>query len=461
MQRALAPRRLAAARGAARFSRWLARRPWAAAGNVAVAVAAVRACARFWPAAENLRPTRACRRTGRSRRSLRAHGAALYRVTLPAGRTHAALRDRTATNGGSTCAPSPGMTGPARLGLPSRLPARPPESPSHAARRRPAAMPAARTLLGPTRADGFDLGEPDDGPGASDARHAGAHAATAGRMRASSPVCVRGPWRAAGRRRRGRRLADAIGAAPRRAPGLPRPANGAAALRRWRYTRRITRRGPRPTTCPSTSIRTAGCTTTRRRSLALMCPHCQVFTHITAVSVPQFSELVASRPNHVGVVYRCDSCSAPIFLKFAVKMYAANRVELANNFVELERAREKFNFTYLPENVETAVPRSARLLFGRLLQCVRVDVPAHGAGGVPRPRRQRPAADLRADHEARELAEIDPETFGAVKKVLFGADPDPTRSCRTSARARPACCSSSSKTCSTRRTSARASCSRR
>ena len=31
---------------------------------------------------------------------------------------------------------------------------------------------------------------------------------------------------------------------------------------------------------------------------------------------------------------------------------AANRVELANNFVELERAREKFNFTYLPEESE-------------------------------------------------------------------------------------------------------------
>ena len=90
----------------------------------------------------------------------------------------------------------------------------------------------------------------------------------------------------------------------------------------------------------------------QERSLALMCPHCQVYTHITPVSVPQFPELVASRPNHVGVVYRCDSCSAPIFLKFAVKMYAANRVELANTFVELERAKEKFNFTYLPEDVE-------------------------------------------------------------------------------------------------------------
>jgi hypothetical protein len=164
----------------------------------------------------------------------------------------------------------------------------------------------------------------------------------------------------------------------------------------------------------------------QERSLALMCPHCQVYTHITAVSVPQFSELVASRPNHVGVVYRCDSCSAPIFLKFAVKIYAANRVELANNFVELERAKEKFNFTYLPENVER--------LFREALGC-------YSAGffiafaSMCRRTSQAVFADLGENgrlrifeqvREARELAEIDNETFAIVKKVLFGGETDPS-----------------------------------
>jgi hypothetical protein len=163
----------------------------------------------------------------------------------------------------------------------------------------------------------------------------------------------------------------------------------------------------------------------QERSLALPCPHCQVYSHITAVSVPQFAELVASRPNHVGVVYRCDSCSAPIFLKFAVKMYAANRVELANTFVELERAREKFNFTYLPEEIE----RHFREALGcyssgyfiafaamcrRTAQMVFADLGDNG--------RLRIFEHVR---EARELAEIDVETFAAVKKVLFGADTDP------------------------------------
>jgi hypothetical protein len=164
----------------------------------------------------------------------------------------------------------------------------------------------------------------------------------------------------------------------------------------------------------------------QEHSLALMCPHCQVYTHITAVSVPQFSELVASRPNHVGVVYRCDSCSAPIFLKFAVKMYAAHRVELANNFVELERAKEKFNFTYLPEDVEK--------LFREALGCY-----SNGLFNAFASMCRRTAQSVYADlgdngrlkifeqvREARELAEIDIDTFGVVKKVLFGSESDPS-----------------------------------
>jgi hypothetical protein len=163
----------------------------------------------------------------------------------------------------------------------------------------------------------------------------------------------------------------------------------------------------------------------QERSLALSCPHCQVYSHITAVSIPEFSELVASRPNHVGVVYRCDSCSAPIFLKFAVKMYAGNRVELANNFVELERAKEKFNFTYLPEDVER--------LFREALGCYSAGF-FNAFASMCRRTAQTVFQDLGDNgrlriyeqvREARELAEIDSDTYAVVKKVLFGADTDP------------------------------------
>jgi len=164
----------------------------------------------------------------------------------------------------------------------------------------------------------------------------------------------------------------------------------------------------------------------QERSLAILCPHCQVYTHITAVSVPQFAELVSSRPNQVGVVYRCDSCSAPIFLKFAVKMYAANRVELANNFVELERAKEKFNFTYLPEQVEQ--------LFREALGCYSAGF-FNAFASMCRRTAQTVYDDLGENgrlrifeqiREARELAEIDSDTFAVVKKVLFDGSGEPS-----------------------------------
>jgi len=162
----------------------------------------------------------------------------------------------------------------------------------------------------------------------------------------------------------------------------------------------------------------------QERSLALNCPQCQVFSHITAVSVPQYSELVAARPSHVGVVYRCDSCNAPIFLRFAVKMYAANRVELANNFVELERAKEKFNFTYLPEASEK--------LFREALACYSAGH-FNAFASMCRRTAQSVINDLGENGrlrifnqlaEAREMAEIDADTFNVVKKVLFNSDAD-------------------------------------
>src|SRR5262245_22151135 len=91
----------------------------------------------------------------------------------------------------------------------------------------------------------------------------------------------------------------------------------------------------------------------QEQNLALTCPHCQVLSHITPLAVPQYEQLIAFRPKQIGVVFRCDSCNTPVFLKFNTKMYGSNRVELASSFMELERQREKFSFTYLPEEVET------------------------------------------------------------------------------------------------------------
>jgi hypothetical protein len=105
-------------------------------------------------------------------------------------------------------------------------------------------------------------------------------------------------------------------------------------------------------------------------------------------------------------------------------MYGANRVELANNFVELERAREKFSFTYLPEDCEKVFREALGCYssghFNAFASMCRRTAQAmiHDLGENGRMRIFNQLA------EAREMAEIDAETFGVVKKILFGSDAD-------------------------------------
>src|ERR1700709_2154255 len=95
--------------------------------------------------------------------------------------------------------------------------------------------------------------------------------------------------------------------------------------------------------------------------LALTCPHCEVVAHLSPISVPHFSHLFASQPSHAGVVYSCDACNTPVFIKYPVKHYDVARIELSNHYVELEHPREKFSTTYVPD--------ACALLFKEALTC--------------------------------------------------------------------------------------------
>ncbi|MBV9619564.1 MAG: hypothetical protein JO341_00930, partial [Gammaproteobacteria bacterium] len=79
------------------------------------------------------------------------------------------------------------------------------------------------------------------------------------------------------------------------------------------------------------------------KNLVVTCPHCLEVAHITVCAIPRFEDLQLYRPKQVGLVYLCDACHAPIFLRFTVRLYGATRIELAAQFTEVERAREKFS----------------------------------------------------------------------------------------------------------------------
>jgi hypothetical protein len=160
------------------------------------------------------------------------------------------------------------------------------------------------------------------------------------------------------------------------------------------------------------------------KNLVVTCPHCLVVAHITVNAVPNFADLQVYRPKQVGLVYLCDACHLPIFLRFTVRMYGAARIELSPQFTEVERAREKFSFTYIPEEVEA--------LFREALTCF-----SQGAFNAFASMCRRAAHAMFADlgetgklrlfdelNAVRELAPIQPEVFTKMKNILFGAQLD-------------------------------------
>jgi len=162
--------------------------------------------------------------------------------------------------------------------------------------------------------------------------------------------------------------------------------------------------------------------------LALTCPHCLVLAHITPLAVPGFAELSASRPKQIGLVYRCDACNAPVFLRCNVRSYGSERIELASQLSEVERARESFNFTYLPQDVET-VFREALLCYSNgtfnafAAMCRRTMQAVYTHLGEPG--KLRVFDEL---NEVRELAQIDLAVFAPIKRVLFGNDAETSAS---------------------------------
>lgn len=155
---------------------------------------------------------------------------------------------------------------------------------------------------------------------------------------------------------------------------------------------------------------------------ALNCPSCGVFAHMTAVAIPSYAELARYKPPETGIVFRCDNCNSPVFLRFPVKSYTDERIELSTNFVELERPKESFDFTYLPEETE--------VLFREALDCYSMNA-LNAFASMCRRTIQRVFQDLGETgkmrifeqcNEIRELAEVEGTTFNVVRRVLFDTD---------------------------------------
>ena len=153
--------------------------------------------------------------------------------------------------------------------------------------------------------------------------------------------------------------------------------------------------------------------------IGLECPYCSVYAHMSPESVPHADDILHHRPKHVGLVYRCNSCQAPVFLRFAVKEFRENQVELYRNFIELERPKERFAFSYLPKHTEIMFREALACYSGNNFNafasmCRRSAASAFEAMGE--------GGKLRAFEEvmiAQDIAGIDDESFAPIKSILF------------------------------------------
>lgn len=160
------------------------------------------------------------------------------------------------------------------------------------------------------------------------------------------------------------------------------------------------------------------------RNVTLTCPKCLAFASASLISVPRYGLLQQHKPNQVGLVYRCDSCSYPIFLRFAVRTYASDRVELSRNFEQIEKPTEQFDFNYLSEDVDRN--------FREALVCY-TNAAYNAFASMCRRTSQTMFRELGESGkmrvfdqltEVRDLADIDEDTFRVIEKILFDNDAD-------------------------------------
>lgn len=154
---------------------------------------------------------------------------------------------------------------------------------------------------------------------------------------------------------------------------------------------------------------------------ALQCPHCSAISNITAISYPRYELIRRFKLDEVGIVYRCDACNKPIFLKFDIPSDSRNKNPLIINdkYEEIERPKEIFDLAYLPENVKddfsealTCYSNQCFNAFAsmcrRCIQSVSDDIGAKGKDKVQNQIK-----------ELKELAEIDDETFDILNQIII------------------------------------------
>lgn len=155
------------------------------------------------------------------------------------------------------------------------------------------------------------------------------------------------------------------------------------------------------------------------------CPHCGANAQLLPVAAPSYESLVETRPLHAGLVFRCAACNEPRFVRLAVRGYEPERVALSSSIIEVERARERFQFGYLPGDVEPLLREALdcytancynafALMSRRAVDCALDTLDANA--------RQRGHAQLL---DVLRIADVNPAAAHALETLLFGDNGNP------------------------------------
>lgn len=149
--------------------------------------------------------------------------------------------------------------------------------------------------------------------------------------------------------------------------------------------------------------------------------HCNTTTGITLISFPHYKYLERFRPRRVGMVYKCDACSEPIFLKFEIDSYDFGnyRVQINERFQVIENPKEDFEFEHIPEEI--------RKEFIEALDCYSIGA-FNAFASMCRRTIQSSATEIGAKgkdkvqkqiQEMKEMADIDEETIEILKQIIL------------------------------------------
>jgi len=143
-------------------------------------------------------------------------------------------------------------------------------------------------------------------------------------------------------------------------------------------------------------------------------------SNVSAVAIPRYEYVMRFRLANIGIVYRCDSCNEPVFLRFKVGLDPGNsRALISEEFEQVERPGEDFDFKYLKGDVlsdfkEALTCYSNGAFNGfaamcrRTVQSVSADLGAEGKDKV-----------LNQLKDLKDMAQVDEETFALLKQIVI------------------------------------------